>query len=59
MIHVPEDDLPRPVKQRKTCPHCEATPAGCNSNHWLRARWCCDACDGIHDGDSTERAATA
>lgn len=59
MIRVPEDDQPRRVKQRKLCPHCEASPQGCDSNRWLRARWCCDACDGNHDGQSAEQEAPA
>lgn len=34
---------------RKTCPTCEASAAGCRSNEWLRGRRCCTACKGDHD----------
>ena len=34
---------------RARCPHCDATPGGCDGLHWLAGRWCCTACTGTHD----------
>ena len=42
-------DVPPRRTDRRTCPYCEASAAGCRSNKWLRARFCCEACDGWHD----------
>ena len=39
---------------RKTCPFCEGSAAGCASNEWLRGRRCCEACAGNHDHDNTK-----
>jgi len=41
-------------QHRKTCPHCEATPQGCDSNYWLRASRCCQQCTGDHDTTTKE-----
>lgn len=38
---------------RKTCPACEASAAGCRSNEWLRGRRCCERCTGNHDSSTT------
>lgn len=29
---------------RRVCPACEATSAGCRSREWLSGRRCCEAC---------------
>jgi hypothetical protein len=47
VIDVP--DVPPRRSDRKTCPYCEASAAGCRSNAWLRGRNCCAACAGGHD----------
>lgn len=44
---------------RKTCPSCGASVAGCDGNRWLRGRWCCDACRGDHDRPITATKETA
>jgi hypothetical protein len=48
VIEVP--DVAERRTDRKTCPTCEASAAGCRSNEWLRGRLCCEACAGDHDG---------
>ena len=34
---------------RRLCPACEATPAGCECHKWMSGRWCCSTCTGSHD----------
>lgn len=46
-------DVPR-RGDRATCPNCKASPAGCDGNHWLRGRWCCESCQGSHDDTPKE-----
>ena len=48
----PDDQTPK--RSRKSCPYCEATPAGCRSNKWLRGQHCCEACDGDHDQSASD-----
>jgi hypothetical protein len=47
MIEVPA--VPPRRRDRKVCAYCEASPQACRSNEWLRARRCCEACEGDHD----------
>jgi hypothetical protein len=50
----PVDPTPPPRRtDRAQCGHCQATPASCDTNHWLRGRWCCTACPGRHDDQET------
>lgn len=42
------DPDPKP-RSRALCPHCEATPGGCNGLHFVSGRRCCDRCTGDHD----------
>lgn len=47
-------DVPTPAPRRtdrKVCPTCEAAPRACDTNHWLRGRFCCEACTGNHDAE--------
>lgn len=46
-IKIP--DTPPRRKDRKTCPTCEASAAGCRSNEWLAGKRCCTSCIGDHD----------
>lgn len=49
MVYASDPD-PNPRRtDRRTCPYCEASAAGCRSLEWLRGRRCCDACSGDHD----------
>lgn len=43
----------KPPRSRERCPHCGATPGGCQANHWLRGRACCERCTGDHDRKGT------
>lgn len=51
MYAADPDPTPRRTDHR-LCPGCEATPAGCESNRWLRAQWCCTTCTGNHDQEN-------
>jgi hypothetical protein len=46
-IRVP--DAPPKRTDRKRCPVCDASAAGCRSSEWLAGRRCCRACLGDHD----------
>ncbi len=39
----------------RTCPACEATPAGCDSLRRLAGRWCCSTCTGTHEPDQSQQ----
>lgn len=56
MIDLPNlETIPRSTR---TCPDCEATPAGCRGVRALRGTYCCTRCDnrrGDHDKDPTAR----
>lgn len=49
MLASDPDQKPR-RQDRRPCPSCEGTAAGCRSLHWLAGRLCCTACTGDHDG---------
>lgn len=57
MYATDPDNKRRPSPGRKRCPHCEATPGGCQANHWLRGRSCCERCTGDHDGGAPDAKA--
>lgn len=39
------DPTPTPKRaDRRLCPSCETTPAGCKSWRWLHGAYCCAAC---------------
>lgn len=57
-LDVTPDTPPRRT-DRKLCPACEASAAGCRSNEWLRGRRCCDACTGDHDDQPTNERTLA
>ncbi|MBM7506542.1 hypothetical protein JOE61_000356 [Nocardioides salarius] len=54
MIDLPNlQTIPRSTR---TCPDCEATPAGCRGVRALRGTYCCARCDhrgGNHDHEET------
>lgn len=42
------DQKPRRT-DKKPCPSCDASAAGCRSVEWLAGRLCCTACRSDHD----------
>jgi hypothetical protein len=55
-LSVEPDVAPRRT-DRKICPTCEASAAGCRSLHWLAGRYCCESCTGDHDVPTTDSPA--
>lgn len=49
MTFTADPDVAPRRTDRKPCPHCEGSAAGCRSLEWLRAARCCDRCTGNHD----------
>ena len=54
MYATDQDQAPKRT-DRKSCPGCGASVAGCEGVRWLRGFWCCPRCAGNHDHPITER----
>lgn len=48
MLAIDPNATPRRT-DRKPCPHCDASAAGCRSVAWLRGSPCCESCPSDHD----------
>ena len=52
MGFLTEIDVPERRTDRKNCPGCGGTAAGCRAVEWLSGRFCCEACTGNHDKET-------
>jgi hypothetical protein len=50
-------DPDRKPPSRALCPHCGATPGGCNGLHFMGGRYCCPRCTGEHEQETADAQA--